>query len=225
MKIFVVLIFCFSAVFADEVWNLTSLNYPPYSDETIEGNGILVQKLKKKLVKHSIYINIQYLPWKRAIKQANLPDYDGYFPAWKEEVTEGFFVSEPIGKSIIAIISRKDSKFKYKFSYASLIKVFKNNKIGLVKTYTYSDSISTYAKQFTKNIVYAPNSKALYEMLLRKRSDLIIADVNVIKHYYKNDFEEKFFVHKIIEEKDLVIALKKTAKNYLKNNLLKKLLK
>ena len=87
-----------------EQWIITSLNFPPYSVVDIYNQGASIKILKDALKADNIDLIVEFLPWARAKKTATGESYTGFFPAWPEEVDEGFTASVQIDKSSIAVM-------------------------------------------------------------------------------------------------------------------------
>lgn len=86
------------------VWKIASLDWEPYSGNTLHTEGNSIQKLRHELRKHNIELLVEFYPWKRAQKKAASAESIGYFPAWPEEVYAGFVASPAIDWSQIAIM-------------------------------------------------------------------------------------------------------------------------
>lgn len=205
-----------------ETWKIASLDWQPYSGEKLTNQGESVEKLRRILAKENITLEVNFFPWKRAMDFAKTEEYIGYFPAWPEEVIDGFVPTMKIDNSKIALLTYKNKSIKTD----TLENLFKNNKIGIVKTYVYPKLITDLVKKYPHNITGALNETLLMKMLARKRFAIAITDPRVLNFVAKKEGMEKVSILKIIMEKELVISMRddlENAKRILRiNQLLKK---
>ena len=222
-KLFLFSIFLSVLVFTTaETWRIASLDWEPYCGSHIENHGILVEKLQDLLKNEDIKLKINFYPWDKSKKLAETKSYIGYFPAWPEEVKEGFISSPQIGVSYIGIMTYKNSKVEFK----ELRSLFKKYKIGLIKTYVYPESISNIIEKYRQNVVYVRNEKILSYMLSNKGIDAAITDPEVMKYYSKKfGYSNIKVLKKKVIKRPLVISFQDTEKNRKRINLLRMLLR
>lgn len=220
IMIILLLSFC-SISYAEEVWKITSLDWQPYSGSRMTNQGNSIQKLKNLLAKKDIQLQVEFYPWARAQKIAEKEDYTGYFPAWPEEVKDGFVASPPIDQSQIAVMKNINVKIKYN----NLSELFANYKIGIVRTYAYPVYITDVMSKFSNNISPVPSEKALAKMLNVNRFSFAITDPNVMTFLANQQGLENISVLKVLNTSPLVISLTKNSDTKRKNKLLRTLLK
>ncbi len=110
---------------AEEIWKITSLNWQPYSGAELANQGNSIQKLRELLKKEGIRLIVEFYPWKRAQKKARSKEFVGYFPAWPEEVYEGFVASPPVDNSYVGILKRSEININFE----SVDELFKKYKV------------------------------------------------------------------------------------------------
>ncbi len=217
--IFVIAIVFSTNYFAEEVWKITSLDWQPYSGSDMSSQGNSVQLLKKLLSKEGITLKVEFYPWKRSQQLAKTSDYIGYFPAWPEEVTEGFIASKPVDWSIIAIMKKTNKTIKF----TTIDELFKNHKIGLVD-YTYPEEITNAMKKYPNNIDISPTEVTLLKKLDKDRVDIGITDPNVMQYLAAQEGIKDIETVKVIMKKELVIALRNDKENKVKIDMINKIL-
>lgn len=126
-----------------ETWKVTSLNWQPYAGETLKNQGRSVEKLKKLLKKNRINIEVEFYPWNRAKLKAKESAYLGYFPAWPEEVKEGFVASVEIDSSQIGFIKLENKAITYKTNK----ELFEKYRFGIVESYVYPKELTKFFKE------------------------------------------------------------------------------
>lgn len=204
---------------AGEVWKITSLDWQPYSGSDMSSQGNSIQKLRDLLQKEGIELKVEFYPWTRAQKLAKTADYVGYFPAWPEEVTEGFMASEPVDWSEIGVLTYKGSGLQWK----SVDALF-SEMVGLVGTYTYPKDITAAAAKNPANVDKASNEVALMKKLSGKRFRAAITDPAVMLYLASKEGVDNIESLKVLEKKALVMAFRDGADNKKRMELLKKLL-
>jgi polar amino acid transport system substrate-binding protein len=224
-KITILTILLFSFMFssnmpAQEVWKITSLNWEPYSGAELSHQGNSIQKLKTILASNGITLLVEFYPWKRAQDLAKTKDYIGYFPAWPEEVMEGFEASPPVDWSQIAVLKNRTSSLEFK----TIDDLFKNYKVGIIKTYVYPAEINSAMLKYPQNVDDTPNEISLVKKLSKGRNQAAITDPNVMNYIAEKEGLANIETVKILMKKELVISLRKGSDNTEKINLIKKIL-
>ncbi len=205
-----------------ETWIITSLDWQPYSgaDMTNEGNSI--QKLRTALAQDDIELLVEFYPWKRAQTNAKSSRYIGYFPAWPEEVAEGFVASKPVDWSSLGVMMRSDENVQWQ----TVDDLFKNYSVGIIKTYVYPQSVQDAMHKYPDNVHLAPDEMSLLKKLSIKRDDVALTDPAVMTYLAQKNGTDNVTAHaKIIEKKPLVIAFRDDPANRKRLERLNKLLK
>ncbi|WP_157619146.1 substrate-binding periplasmic protein [Psychromonas aquimarina] len=205
---------------ANETWKITSLNWVPYSGAEMVHQGNSIQKLRELLKKADIRLIVEFYPWKRAQAKAQEKGYVGYFPAWPEEVYDGFTASPPIDLSQIAVMKRTEGNI----TFDSIDKLFEKNRIGLVSTYTYPKAVFDMSIKHSENVEMAMNELLLLRKLAKGRTDAAITDPDVMFYLAEDEGISNIEIVKVIMEKELVIALKNNKETIKRIAILKKLL-
>lgn len=193
-----------SKLVAGEVWKIASLNWEPYSSALMTTQGNSIQKLRLLLKRVDIELVVEFYPWRRAQQLAKEPGYVGYFPAWPEEVVEGFTASPAVDWSSIGVMKRPG----FNSAGEDLGKMFRESKVGLISTYVYPESISREAARHASSVSYAPNEKSLLRMLSKGRYDYAITDPYVMGYLADFAGEYQVEVDRVLMKKALVLAIR-----------------
>jgi polar amino acid transport system substrate-binding protein len=88
---------------------LTSLEWPPFSGESLPEQGASIFIVREALAKMGHELKVDFYPWNRAVRLANKKgnNYHGYFPEY-EYATQEYLFSEAIGISPLGLIEHKD---------------------------------------------------------------------------------------------------------------------
>jgi len=185
--------------------------------------GESINKLRELLKKEGIELVVEFYPWARAQKIAQTKDYLGYFPAWPEEVKEGFVASLPVDWSYIAVMTYSGSKA----TWEGIDKMFANYRVGIIDTYTYPQDIADAMKKYPQNTKSAPDELSLVKMLSSKsRFEVALTDPNVMLYFAKkNNIDNIQILNQNIQKKELVISLRQGEDNIKRIELLQKILK
>jgi polar amino acid transport system substrate-binding protein len=199
-----------AGVAAAEEWKFTSLDWEPYSGKELADQGSSVVLLKQKLEQAlGVTVTVEFYPWKRAQALAKTQDYVGYFPAWPEEVQEGFAASPAVDRSKIAVLAMEASQL----APTSLDALFAEHKVGLVETYVYPDEVEAAKKAHPGQVDLSPDEAALVRKLAAGRLSAAITDPEVMRFVGAKEGVSGIAVVQILQEKDLVISLRDDAEN------------
>lgn len=207
--------------YPEEIWKIASLNWEPYSGAALADEGNSVQKLRELLKKEGISLTVEFYPWKRAQMLAKTKEYVGYFPAWPEEVYEGFIASPAVDWSEVGILKQSGNRV----SFENIDDLFKKYRVGLVQTYVYPKEIADAMKKYPAHTDEAPDEISLLKKLSAGRHPLAITDPSVMMYLARRNGIDNVEPVKVVMKKELVLAFRDDEDNLDRINLLKKLLK
>ncbi len=210
-----------TGLYPNDTWKITSLNWEPYSGESLVNQGRSINELRIILEKHGIDLIVEFYPWKRAINLAQSQDYIGYFPAWPEEVSNGFVKSLPVDWSNIDLLKLKKTDIKF----TNIEQIFIDYKIGIVLGYIYPKEISDLIDKYHDNIHTIQNEESLMILLTKKRFDIAITDAEVMFFQADKNNINGIEIFKHIVKKELVISLRDDDQNRATIELLQQILK
>lgn len=146
--------------------------------------------------------------------------YVGYFPAWPEEVDEGFTASPPVDWSEIGVMTFLGSNLEW----ISIEALFKH-RVGLVSSYEYPEAIAKQAYQWPENVDPTPNEMALLKKLSAARIDAAITDPTVMFYLAEKEGIDNIKVLKNLCKSALVLAFRNAPENVERMKVLERLLK
>ena len=174
---------------ADTVLRLVTLNWPPYIDDNLCNKGWLYQLTVSMLVKRGYGVHIEFYPWARAVREAELGKADILFPEYyitDDVMSENILtktrnqllaLSEPIPGGDLSFVALKDHTIDYDGSINSV----KNKVMGVVRSYKNSDELDELIDQGKIKTIVANSEYQLIHLLLNGRVELIVADLEVLK--------------------------------------------
>jgi polar amino acid transport system substrate-binding protein len=175
---------------------------------------------EKHFKKEKIELLVEFHPWKRSQAKAKSKEYIGYFPAWPEEVSEGFLASPAIDWSDIAVMKQSEQNISFK----DIDELFQKYKVGVIRTYTYPKIIEDAMKKYPHNVDSTMSEMSLLKKLASGRHPVAITDPNVMQYLADKEGIANIEFVKHIVTKELVIALRNDADNKKRIQLLQKLL-
>lgn len=222
-KLFVFLIL-FSFSFAQKTVTLATDPFPPFHSPEKADYGFFAEIVKEAFAIEDYQLNIEFVPWSRAMELGKSGDYDGILGAlYSDDRTKSFLYSNPVFKYNLVLYTRKELATS-KEEFKKLNKL----KFGKVKNYYYpvnEEDLKNYSIIETNSIENNLNA------LINKRIDFIVECENVIDDLLNNKFEkytDKINKIEVFEQKDFYILFSKQMKDSEKvsedfNNGLKKI--
>lgn len=207
---------------AAEKWKMTTLEWPPFTCEKCPDGGAGIKALKEALKAEGVDAEFVFLPWERAIAEAKTDKYVGYYPAWPEDVVEGFVGSDVIFKSPIGFAESVEKPI----GTWSVLADLKGKTIGVVQGYGNTKEFMDLVKSGVIKSDSSVDDATVVKKVAAGRfpGGGGIIDVNVFKYFMQNDLKDQAgkvrMNAKILADKDLLVALK--ASDAKKNEILKK---
>lgn len=202
-------------------WKMTSLEWPPFTGKLLPEGGAGIAILKEALKAEGVELEVEFVPWTRAINLAKEPGYVGYYPAWPEDVIEGFQKSDSIFKSPVGFVEPKDKPLVWE-----KLEDLKGKKIGTVQDYGNTQEFNALVKSGIILTEVVSDDATNVKKVAGSRIDGAFIDLYNLDWFLKNDLKDmqsKVQANKkTITEKNLHLAinLKSAEKNI--NETLKK---
>lgn len=201
--------------FADNKVYLTSLDWPPYTGESLPGQGASVAVAKAVFAEAGLELVVDFYPWKRAVNLAkNDEKYVGYFPEYySADLEQDFIFSEPMGNGPLGFAQRKDNPVTWQS--LSDLKPFK---IGTVSGYVNTTEFDQMAEVGTIKVDSAGDDVKNLLKLNAKRVKLAVIDKYVMTYLLDTDPALKkikgniVFNETLLEDKKLYICFRKSEK-------------
>lgn len=205
-------LWCFPAFCAAESVRLASLDWPPYTGATLQGQGETTVLLKQVFTAMGLELQTEFLPWSRAIRASEKAGalYAGYFPEY-QTYNPDFILSDSLGISELGFVEAT-AKPLGQLSFAQLPQL----QLGVVQDYVNLDVVDKMisAKQLQPQLAISDRQNILKVAL--GRLDLAVIDRRVLAYLLQNDPEVKRlaagkvqFNPSLVELKTLHLALRR----------------
>jgi polar amino acid transport system substrate-binding protein len=216
-------VFSVSAVAADKVVTLNTLEWEPYIGENVDGKGnkgyvydIVVEAFKRA----GYEADIKFYPWARALEMVKGGSRDGLFPEYYVTVDWGT-LSDPYPGGPVGLYKRKDFSVKWASNpqgdgQTEALKPFSKYKFGTVRGYTNTEAFDN-AKFIKKD--ESVSDEVNLKKLHNKRVDFIFIDKFVArtildKQGNKHMIKDLEFMEPAMEEKALYIQFSNKTPDY-----------
>ncbi len=212
--IWVIIIFLFSFnIFAQNTVKLTTLEWPPYTSDSMTEQGLTTLIVKKAFEQMGYEFSTDFYPWNRAVHFAKTnSEYFGYFPEYySQDLESDFYFSNPIGSGKLGFIERTDSPIQW-----NSINDLKQYRVGTVSGYV---NEKRFDEMVSKNEIKADAANddlTNIRKVLNKRIPIAVIDENVMNFLIMQDKQIKArkaelqFNKKILELKRFYVCFKKT---------------
>ncbi|BBN83856.1 hypothetical protein PA25_38410 [Pseudoalteromonas sp. A25] len=158
------------------VINLVTLEYPPYEFQGAQdASGIAVEIIREAFARIDQPINIQFLPWGRAIREVKAGRVDGIFTIYKTPERETFmdYSQEVLIQQSITFFALKSHPIYYDGRIASLSPY----RIGIVRKVSYGEEIDKAIRSGTlENLVTTDTGINSFKLLLADRVDVVVSN-------------------------------------------------
>lgn len=153
-----------------ETLQLASSNYYPHYAEDLPQQGAVSEVVRQAFLAQGINIQINFMPFARALRQSQQADYIGLVAAWyDDERAQHFYYSQPLYANHIVFFKRKSQAVSYR-DFADLSA--QGLRLGLVQGYLQPQGLL----QSQPNLVQVAADEQAFLMLAKGRVDLVPAD-------------------------------------------------
>ncbi|MBF0442266.1 MAG: amino acid ABC transporter substrate-binding protein [Oligoflexales bacterium] len=172
----------FSGVLSAENYRFSTLEYPPLEYQNTKGKaeGIvvdIVREIMEKRLSHTVEIDV--LPWTRALEETRKGNYDAIFTAYITPERKLFldYSNEILIEQIMALYAKKDRKNKIKFT-GDLNELKENNYvIGVQSTISYGQKFDKIRDTLRTERVNSLDQN--FVKLAMGKLDLVISNIYV----------------------------------------------
>ena len=165
---------CSSSWAEQRTLNIAATEYPPYYGKDLENNGFMSEIIVTAFNRSGHDIDIQFLPWKRALEGTKAGKHDGLFTVWyRKEREEWFVFSNPLPANELGFYRRKDQDISFT-SFDNL----KPYTIGIVRGYVSPPGFDEAGLKTS----LAKDDEENLRKLHKGRVDLVLTDKIVGRH-------------------------------------------
>lgn len=202
------------AVAQDKTIRLTSLDWPPFSGDTLKDKGAAVAVVRAAFAAVGYSVDVAFYPWNRAVAQVkDGGEFQGYFPEYAgAEVERDFTLSVPLGSSPLGFAERTAAPVSW-----TNLSDLKGKKIGVVDGYVNTEDLDGRIAKGALHADKANSDLTNLKKLLAERIDLAVVDRAVMKDLIRStpqlaeSADKLRFNPTILEDKTLHIAFRKDA--------------
>lgn len=190
---------------------MTSLDWPPYSGESLIDNGLSVAVAREAFAAMGYELIVEFKPWVRTITLAAKKDqYIGYFPEYYFDSSE-FVFSDPIGSGPLGIMENVKRPVAW-----SDLQDLKNLRIGVVQGYVNTKDFDSMVEQGLLQVEASANDIHNIYKVAKGRLDTAVIDKNVLDYLISIDRQADVLSQsvrmnrRLLENKLLYLAFKNT---------------
>ena len=191
-----------------EKWVLTTLEWPPFACEKCPEQGAGVKALRDAMKTVGVEVEVVFMPWARAVAEAEKPAYVGYYPAWPEDVVAGFVPSPVIFRSPVGFIEPTGKPLAWE-SLADL----KGKRFGVVQGYGNTKEFNEAAAAGVFRTDVVPTDQQNVQKVAAGRLDGAFIDLNNARWFLSGELKDlapQVTINaKSLADKDLLVALGK----------------
>lgn len=123
----------------EQIANLLTTNYPPYSAEALPQGGAFTAAVREALALNGWGIKLRFVPWARVPTEIRSGRVDAVLVCWPREIREfGLLSSTPIYASRLGFFVRRSEAASTEVTLARLRGVV----VGTVRSYGYPDQLA-----------------------------------------------------------------------------------
>ena len=171
------------------VVEMTSLEWPPYTGETIAEHGIIGKYAVDAFARMGYQLKISYLPWRRAVRYVEESSrYVGFLPEYSTPERERqrqrqFHCSEPM-RSVPLALLHGASFAHHDWQQLSELSAYR---IGTVTGYLNTPEFDALVAKGVLHIEEAPSDLLNIRKVAAGRLPLAVVDPLVLDYYLKQD--------------------------------------
>lgn len=162
---------------------LASLEWLPYAGRVLPQGGLSAAVAKAVAARMGYAVEVDYLPWKRAMLAGSGPGFAGYFPAYHtaKRARECHF-SASIGHSRVGLAVRAGQPLHWQ-TLDDLV----GNHLGVVLGYSNGKRFDAMVKQGKLSVDYSATDAVNLRKLLAGRVDAVVIDHGALRYLLASD--------------------------------------
>ena len=195
------------ALAAAEALRLVADRWPPFTDQSLPGNGLTTELVSTALSRAGYQSRYIEVPWARAISGLKSADYDVVVGAWYSRERQAFaYLSQPYFVNRIRLLQRKGDDIPF----SELADLYPY-RIAVSRGYAYSDAFDNDMRLHKVAVVGFTNAA---RMLHAGRVQLTLEDEYVARYHLNRELrwlrDEIEFVAQPLSDNDLHILIRRS---------------
>lgn len=175
-----VLFLSFSALGADrDRVVITTLDWPPYTGPSLPKLGATTEVVRQAFDQAGIDVDVQFLPWKRAIAEAKNGKAVAYYPGYHCKHAADFESSDAVGTGPLGFAEHVEAPISWETVYDLGEQKLK---IGTVLGYANTDEFDEKVGSGWIRAISAKDDLTNLRKLLRRRIDAVVIDKLVMSY-------------------------------------------
>lgn len=185
--------------------------WEPLFGPDMKNQGVFSEIVKKTFSRVGYEVQIEFVPWKRAMSWAERGSYDGLIGVFfTEERAVSFGYTDPVARVDMVFVTTKDRTV----SFSKLADLMPYS-IGVVRGYHYTEEFDS--ADYLKKIV-SVDTKTNIKLMLKGRVDLVVGCREVIVFLLERDFPDAVDTVGVISppltSSNLYVGISKEKKGY-----------
>ncbi len=171
------------SVSADSTALFACNEFPPYKMENSASGlpGFDVEFLEEAFKRVGVSLDIQYMPWKRALEEARIGRVDGVCSCSRTKEREDYlYFSSPLGKASAGLFSLVENNFPR----LKMIGGIGGRSVGVIRGYNILENLHAAG---TENIIELSSERQGLQLLFNGRLD----------YYYSYDAPTRFYLQQL----------------------------
>ncbi len=198
---------------AADSYSLTTLEWPPYTGESLAENGASVKVAKAAFDAVGATLEVKFFPWQRAVNTAKTDaNFIGYFPEYyAASIEEEFIFSDKMGSSPLGFIELKANPVTW-----SSLDDLKGKTIGVVSGYVNTEEFDAQMASGELTTEGVSDDATNIRKVAGGRIDMAVIDKNVYEYLISTNPELQSlastiqFNDKLLEDKGLFVCFRKS---------------
>lgn len=189
---------------------MVTVEWPPFQGPDLAKQGYTAEIARQALARRGYHFQLDFLPWARAVREAEKGNYHALFNPWKNEALQNSFLfsNEVLGSGSGHFLSLPNAP------YDNLTpENLKGMRIGFVRGYPLSEELQLLIDNGAIKTVEVVKIRQLITLLWKSRIDLIVENYTVAQHIFNREFPGQPFdlrvAGKDLIDGDLYIAWSK----------------
>ncbi|MNJ92693.1 Bacterial extracellular solute-binding protein, family 3 [compost metagenome] len=188
-----------------DTWIFTTLEWPPFMCSRCPENGAAAKALRETLRKSGIRVEFSFQSWTKAVKNGSLKENVGFFPAWHEEVREGFVSSSALFFSPVGFVEPRSKPLIWNH-----LSDLKGKVIGISQDYGYPKEFNQLVAAGVIKVEVVESDDTNLRKVALGRVDGALLDINNARYFLsmslKNLGGRVSVNNKVVENKSLHAA-------------------